>query len=259
MTQSKGYVDPQYLATLAQILRETKERSYSLMHVQPGQRVLEVGCGPATDTIPLALLVGSTGEVVGVDTDADMIVQANLRAASAGVASWVTHQQADATALPFAAASFDACRCERVLQHIIHPDQAVSEMVRVTKPDGWVLAVEPDWGTHSISTCEVDIERRLARVHAERCFHNGYIGRRLHSIFKKQQLREISISVGVLFITEYAVARNVFLLDWREREAVVAGLVTEDELQRWRASLEQAEADGVFFGSTCGVMVAGRR
>jgi ubiquinone/menaquinone biosynthesis C-methylase UbiE len=188
-----------------------------------------------------------------------MIAQANLRAASAGVASWVTHQQASALALPFATASFDACRCERVLLHLIHPEQAVSEMVRVTKPDGWVLAMEPDWGTNSIATSEVDIERRLARVHAERCLHNGYIGRRLSSIFKQQQLREISINVEVFFFTQYAVAREIFLLDWREREAVAAGLVTEDELQRWRASLEQAEAEGVFFGSVCGVIVAGRR
>ena len=259
MTQSKGYVDPQYLAAVAERLKDAKERSYSLMHVQTGQRVLDVGCGPGTDTLPLAHLVGSTGEVVGVDTDADMIAQANLSAASAGVASWVTHQQADTMALPFETASFDACRCERMLQHVMHPDQAVSEMVRVTKPDGWVVAGEPDWGTHSISTSEVDIERRLARVHAERCIRNGYIGRQLYSMFTQQQLREISVSLETLFLTQYAVARNLFLLDCREREAVVAGLVTEDDLQRWRASLEQAEAGGVFFGSMCGVMVAGRR
>ena len=259
MTQSKGYVDPQYLADLAERLEETRKRSYSLLHVQQDQRVLDVGCGPGTDTIPLAHVVGSTGEVVGIDTDADMIAQANLSAARASVASRVTHQQADAMALPFATASFDACRCERVLQHVIHPDQAVSEMVRVTKPDGWIVAFEPDWGMHSISTSEVDTERRLARVHTERCIQNGYIGRQLFRLFKQQQLREISVSLIASCITQYAVARNLFLLDLREREAVAARLVTEDELQRWRASLEQAEADGVFFGSMCGVLVAGRR
>ena len=57
MTQSKGYVDPQYLAAVAERLKEAKERSYSLMHVQTGQRVLDVGCGPGTDTLPLAHLV----------------------------------------------------------------------------------------------------------------------------------------------------------------------------------------------------------
>ena len=54
------------------------------MHLQPGHAVLDVGCGPGTDTIVLAGLVGPTGRVVGVDSDAAMIAGADRRAGQAG-------------------------------------------------------------------------------------------------------------------------------------------------------------------------------
>jgi hypothetical protein len=51
----------------------------------------------------------------------------------------------------------------------------------------------------------------------------------------------------------------VVLLDRVEQEALASGIVTNDELDRWRFSLEQAEASGVCFGSGTLVMAAGRK
>ena len=59
-----------------------------------------MGCGPGTDTIPLAHYVGVSGQIVGVDYDAEMIAEADQRALKAGVSAWVTHKRADAIALP---------------------------------------------------------------------------------------------------------------------------------------------------------------
>ena len=47
--------------------QDRKKRVYAAMHVQEGDRVLDVGCGPGTDTLPLAQIVGPTGRVVGLD------------------------------------------------------------------------------------------------------------------------------------------------------------------------------------------------
>jgi hypothetical protein len=59
-------------------------------------------------------------------------------------------------------------------------------MARVTKPGGWVVVWDADWGTLSINTPEVELERRLVRVHAERELNNGYAGRQLYELFKRQ-------------------------------------------------------------------------
>ena len=259
MSQPKGYVDPEYLQVVAQVVQQSKERSYTYMHVQPGQRLLDVGCGPATDTIPLAQLVGPAGQVVGVDHDPAMIAEANRRAELAGVSSSVEHKQADAASLPFEPGEFDASRSERLFQHLHNPAQALAEMARVVKSGGWVVVLDTDWGTISIDAPEVDIERRLMRVHAERCLHNGYSGRQLYRLFKQQKLVDISFEVCPQIITNYALVRQIVLLDKAEEEALTAGIITKDELQRLHASLERADSEGYFFSSGSLILVAGRK
>jgi ubiquinone/menaquinone biosynthesis C-methylase UbiE len=196
---------------------------------------------------------------VGIDYDAAMITEATRRADVAGVSGWVTHQQGDATALPCASASFDACRSERLFQHLPQPEHALSEMVRVTKPGGWVVVFDADWGTLSVDAPDVAIERLLARVHGDYCVHNGYAGRQLYRLFHQQDVEEISVELLPVYITDYALAQTVLLFEQREREALARGLLTEEELGRWRTSLDTAAAQGTFFAQGCAVMVAARR
>jgi SAM-dependent methyltransferase len=258
MTQHKGYVDSQYLNRMAELLHQNKQQSYAWMDIRPGHRVLDVGCGPGTDTLPLAHLVGSMGQVVGVDADVAMITEAHHRATQAGVDSWVTHQQGDATALPFATASFDACRSERVFQHLLQPERALAEMVRVTKAGGWVVVLDTDWGSLSVDCVEVDIERRLARVKAEHCEHNGYAGRTLYRLFGAQGLGDVRVAVLATYLTDYLAMRFGSGADVTEREALRTGVITQAELDRWHASLERAAAAGQFFASIVSILVAGR-
>ena len=229
------------------------------MQIQPGYKVLDVGCGPGTDTIALGQIVGSTGQASGVDYDAAMVAEANQRAENSGVSAWVKHQQADATALPWEANEFDACRSERLFEHLFNPEQALAEMGRVTKPGGWVVVLDTDWGSLSTDTEETDIERRLARVLAERCLHNGYSGRQLCRFFKRRNLEDITSEMFPTFVTSYALARQIATLDKIEKEAVAAGIITEQELERWHISLERADTEGVFFGGVSMVLVGGRK
>ena len=77
MLQTTTQAYPKYLQTAAELNNQIKRQSYSLMHIQPGQNVLDVGCGPGIDTVALAHLVGPQGSVVGVDFDKSMIAEAD--------------------------------------------------------------------------------------------------------------------------------------------------------------------------------------
>lgn len=259
MGTPKGYVDPDYLRVVGEFLNQLKRRTYTSMQIKRGHKVLDVGCGPGTDTIPLAQLVGSTGQVNGVDYDEAMVAEAEQCAAKAGVSAWVKHKQADVASLPFESGYFDSCRSERLFQHLLNPAAALAEMTRVTKIDGWVVVLDTDWGSGGIDTSEIDVERRLSRFNAERMFHNGYSGRQLYRLFKKQGLTDVSFEVFPVVVTSYALGRQMCTLDRLEREALAENIITEDELHRLQTSCEQADAEGVFFGYSCMTLVAGRK
>ena len=259
MTTPKGYVDPEYLRIVGDFLDQLKQRSYAQMQIQTGHKVLDVGYGPGTDTIPMAQFVGSTGQVIGVDYDNAMVVEAEHRSEKAGVSSWVKHKCADAISLPFESGYFDSCRSERLFQHLLNPIGALAEMSRVIKIGGWVVVLDTDWSSGSIDTSEVDIERRLTRFNTERMFHNGYAGRQLYRLFKRQGLTDVTYEVFPFVWTNYTLAREIWSIDSLEREALAENIITEDDLHRFQTNLEQADADGVFFGYGCMIQVAGRK
>jgi ubiquinone/menaquinone biosynthesis C-methylase UbiE len=259
MSQQKGYTDPEFLRRAAEQLLQVKRHSYELLRIAPGQQVLDVGCGPGTDTIPLAALVGPAGRVVGVDVDQAMVAVAAERAAQEGISAWVQHEQADAAALPFAAAAFDASRSERLFQHLIRPAAALAEMIRVTKPGGRVVVLDTDWATMSIDSDEIDVERRLVRVRAEVATHNGYAARRLYRLFKQADLAAVAVEVIPSFVTSYPLGRQLAVMDETERLALESGVVGAEELERFRAGLQEAEDNGWFFASLNLVLVSGQR
>ena len=259
MPQPTGYVDPRYLQTAGEMLKHVKELSYKRMQIHPGHQALDVGCGPGLDTISLAHLVGPTGTVVGVDLDETMIVKADKHAAQAGVSTWVKHKLSDAVSLPFNSDYFDSCRSARLFQHLANPGQVIAESIRVIKPAGWMVALDSDWGTLSIDTIEVAIERKLTRFIAEKSFHNGFSGRRLYRLFKQQNLLNVTIELFPNYTTNYSLARYMLNLDDNEKKAVKAGVITNKEIKNWHRSLEEAEKEDVFFGSFTLMLVAGRK
>jgi ubiquinone/menaquinone biosynthesis C-methylase UbiE len=259
MSQLGDSIDPLYLDAMAELIKHNKKRTYTWMHIQPGHSVLDVGCGPGIDTIALAELVGPTGRVVGVDTDTAMIAEADRRAEQAGCRAWCLHQQGDARALPLETGTFDSCRSERLFQHVRNPADFLLEMSRVIRPGGWVVILDADHSTWSIDTTEVDIERRLSYVLAEHMVINGYAGRQLYGLFKRQQFIDINVEIRPLYFTNYAQFRYGIQMDIIEREALAAGFVTEEELNRWQQNLKDAETTGTFFAHGSGVLVAGRK
>ena len=259
MPEPRDYINTQYLKVLADLLKQDKQRTYTLMHLEPGQTVLDVGCGPGTDTIPLAQIVGKSGQVVGVDHDAAMIAEAERRAEQAGCSAWCRHLQADATALPLQTSRCDACRSERLFQHVPDPAAVLSEMARVTRPGGWIVVFDADWSTLSIDTPEVELEQRLLRYRLEHLVQSGYVGRQLYGLFRRQQFTDIAVELHPLSLTDYASCRYACHLEVLEASALAAQVITEQELQRWRQSLERAQAEGAFYSHVMGVLVAGRR
>lgn len=132
-------------STLASHGARTAENSaaYLLPQLRPGQKVLDIGCGPGSITLDLAQLV-APGEVIGVDNEEAPLVAARALAQQRGD-SRTRFEVADAQQLPFDDASFDVVHAHQVLQHLTDPVGALQEMVRVCRPGGWVAVREADY------------------------------------------------------------------------------------------------------------------
>lgn len=114
-----------------------------LCHVDEARQVLEVGCGIGVGVANLARDRGC--HVVGVDRSEAMIDWARRRVREHGVEAQVELVVADATALPFEDDRFDVAYAESVLAFVDDPVRAIREMVRVTRPGGYVGINESIW------------------------------------------------------------------------------------------------------------------
>jgi SAM-dependent methyltransferase len=101
--------------------------------VEPGQRVLDVGCGPGALTAVLAGMVGAD-HVAAVDPTEPFVEQCRLNVPGADV------RLAPAEAIPFEDASFDRTLAQLVFHFVSDPIAAAGEMKRVTRPGGKVAA-----------------------------------------------------------------------------------------------------------------------
>ena len=110
---------------------------FSLGRLEPGEDVLDIGCGAGTDTLIAAQMVGEAGSVAGIDTTRDMAEKARRSAAAMGAGN-VTILEGSAEQLPFDDASFDVVISNGVIDLIPDKDAVFAEITRVLRPGGRV-------------------------------------------------------------------------------------------------------------------------
>jgi len=108
---------------------------FSLGPIQPGERVLDLGCGAGTDTLVAAQMVGPTGSVTGIDMTEEMLAKARASVACLGAAN-VELLAGDAESLPFPDGSFDVVISNGVIDLIPDKDAVFSELFRVLVDGG---------------------------------------------------------------------------------------------------------------------------
>ncbi|HVE67764.1 MAG TPA: methyltransferase domain-containing protein [Solirubrobacteraceae bacterium] len=128
---------------------------------QPGERIVDVGCGPGFYVSELLDAVGDAGAVTGVDPAPAMLELAAARCQGRPNAEL---HEAGATDLPLPDAAFDAAVSVQVLEYVPDVEAALREIFRVLRPGGRVVAWDVDWGSVSIRTADPERQERILRA-----------------------------------------------------------------------------------------------
>jgi SAM-dependent methyltransferase len=107
-----------------------------------GMHVADLGCGVGMVTGLLAELVGSEGQVVGIDSSGAQLAEARERLNGAG--SHVRFVEASATDTGLPPGSFDLVYCRFLLIHLPDPERALREMFALLRPGGILVCEDGD-------------------------------------------------------------------------------------------------------------------
>jgi len=248
-----------YLDTISDVdfVQRYKQQTFALLELTLGSHVLDAGCGTGDDVRALATFVGPTGSAIGIDNDPQMIAEAERRAADGNLP--VQFRLGDLHRLELPEHSFDACRADRVFQHLAEPQQALAELVRVLRPGGRIVLGEPDWETLVIDSPYRNVTRCFCHFLCDNVVRNGWMGRQLRARFLEAGLDDIVVFAGTMSLTSYVMADRLWGLERNAHRAVAAGALTSDEAEGWLAELRAADTAGRFYGAATGFGARGRK
>jgi 2-polyprenyl-3-methyl-5-hydroxy-6-metoxy-1,4-benzoquinol methylase len=118
---------------VAKYIVPVAEEFMARLNLSSGQRVLDAACGTGN----LAVLAARAGcAVSGVDIASNLVAQARVRAHEAGLT--IDYTEGDAESLPYPDASFDLVVSMFGVMFAPSPERVVHELMRVTKPGGFI-------------------------------------------------------------------------------------------------------------------------
>jgi len=142
--------DPEAYCLNGSFVQELASGVLEWLAAQPGERILDLGCGDGRLTQRIAV---SGALVTGVDASPQMVASARSREVEA--------EQARAEALPYPDASFDAVFSNAALHWVRDQDAMLAEVHRVLKPGGRFVAEMGGQG--NIAAIRVALMAVLAR------------------------------------------------------------------------------------------------
>src|SRR5215471_2804727 len=226
-----------YLGVVRHLIEEAR--------LQPGETILEVGCGTGVLDRWLARHTGGANRIVGLDVSRYMLREAMALAKQEGLEDVIEFREGSAEALPFPESSFDVAMSSTVIQRV-EADRMLQEMVRVVKPGGRVAVVGhahdmPRW-----------VNLALPAALKTKIEAPGWASDRGHSLgcddaSLYRRLRQAGLTQVKMF-PQFAAFDEPSRLQSLQGE--ILPTLTPDALQEWRTAVAQAEAAGTFFIAT---------
>ncbi len=114
----------------------------SFLNIKPGQKIVDIGCGPGDFTRQLARFSKQKATILGIDSNEKSIRAATTDTKKARLSQCVSYELGDVYKIPLENGYADLTCCRTLLMHLTEPLKAVKEMARVTRTGGSVVVLE---------------------------------------------------------------------------------------------------------------------
>lgn len=226
---------------MAERARQAEADLWTAAGIQAGAHVADIGCGPGAVAAILATVVGETGQVAAVDTNAEVVDAARSALTATCLSNW-TVQRGDASASGLQPRSFDVVMIRHVLAHNGSREQAiVDHAVSLLRPGGVVYLADSDLTMIRLFPPDgdlIDLMDRYSGYHRQ-LGNNPQIGLELATLLRSAGLEMIDFCGRVDAITAPPGLRPP---PWAARSAMLAhGSATEADIQRWGRAFERLD------------------
>ncbi len=156
----------------------TIERIASWLDLSSGITAVDVGCGLGYLGWTFWRHFGSGSTYVGVDCSVKLLREAHENSSNWSEGGRACFVNASANGIPLPDECADWTMCQTLLMHLEFPEEALSEMIRITKPGGVIMCMEPDNISSSLSMVSnsvysPSIEEKLAQFKMQLIWAEG--------------------------------------------------------------------------------------
>lgn len=113
-------------------------------YLHPGDKVLELGCGPGFFTIDIARLVGESGLVYAADLQEGMLERIRKKVSLSNMQDRIRVHKCDESAINLND-TVDFILAFYMIHELADKEKTFMELKKILKPDGRLLIVEPDF------------------------------------------------------------------------------------------------------------------
>lgn len=229
-----------------------RQKMIADLTLNPGDHILDLGCGPGLWTESFMKEVAPEGRVTGIDIDPDYIQYAKTYNHTSQYSDKITFEVGNFHEIPYPNHTFDMVFCGNFFQFVEEPEKLLEEIKRVTKKGGRISEKSFDGSALIFHPMDSVLIHRVLTATAHslaenpvcppfNCYFDNYIGRKNRGFFRKSGLADITTCA-------YAI-QKYFPLSEPERRYIennarwyldiARDFLTEEDITAWTDCFDQ--------------------
>lgn len=233
-----------------------RRANFDALAPQPGDRILDLGCGNGLLTLELARTVGPAGHVTGLDASPDMLAAARQRLEGRSNTSLT---ESDAASLPFEPESFDKAVSVQVFEYITSRRPVLRALHHVLQPNGRLVIGDNHFDTFAWHS---DNRARMQRFLE---IWDNHLADRTVPARLPEELRDSGFALEAMHpvtVCDTSLRPDglaAMLIRLIRAYAVQTEATDEDDAAAWAQEQEELAAEGRFFFSLTHFVCTARR